>query len=85
MKIKTKKKLVKKWFIKLQKIICKNIEDLEKEYGSNNKFKKKKWKYGEFLKIEGNVIEKGGVAYSNVVGKFPKEFAKKIPGAKKKQ
>ena len=83
MKIKTKKKLVKKWFIKLQKIICKNIEDLEKEYGSNNKFKKKKWKYGEFLKIEGNVIEKGGVAYSNVVGKFPKEFAKKIPGTKK--
>ena len=42
MKIKTKKKLVKKWFIKLQRTICKNIEDLEKEHGSNNKFRKKK-------------------------------------------
>ena len=83
MKITTKQKLVKKWFIKLQKTICKNIEDLEKEYGSNKKFKKKKWKYGEFRKIEGDVIEKGGVAYSNVVGKFPKEYAKKIPGTKK--
>jgi len=39
MKIETKKKLTKKWFIKLQNIICSNIEQLEKEYGSNIKFK----------------------------------------------
>ena len=83
MKIKKKQDLVKKWFIKLQNIICENIELLEKEYGSNKKFKKNKWKYGEFRIIKGDVIEKGGVAFSNVVGKFPKEFAKKIPGAKK--
>ena len=82
MKIKKKQKFVKNWFIKLQKIICKNVEDLEKEYGSKKKFKKRKWKYGELRKIEGEVIEKGGVAYSNVVGKFSKEFAKKIPGTK---
>ena len=82
MKIKKKQDLVKKWFIKLQNIICENIELLEKEYGSNKKFKKNKWKYGEFRIIKGKVIEKGGVAFSNVVGKFPKEFAKKIPGTK---
>ena len=82
MKIKKKQALTKKWFIKLQNIICKNIELLEKEYGSNKKFKKNKWKYGEFRIIKGDVIEKGGVAFSNVVGKFPKEFAKKIPGTK---
>ena len=43
MKIKKKQKLAKKWFIKLQNIICNNIEQLEKEYGSNIKFKKNKW------------------------------------------
>ena len=82
MKIKKKQNLVKKWFIKLQNIICEDIELLEKEYGSNKKFKKNKWKHGEFRIIKGEVIEKGGVAFSNVVGKFPKEFAKKIPGTK---
>ena len=77
MKIKKKQDLAKKWFIKLQNIICENIELLEKENGSNKKFKKNKWKHGEFRIIKGEVIEKGGVAFSNVVGKFPKEFAKK--------
>ena len=82
MKLKEKQKLTKEWFIKLQNIICNNIEKLEKEYGSKIKFKKNKWKHGEFRIIKGKVIEKGGVAFSNVIGKFPKEFAKKIPGAK---
>jgi coproporphyrinogen III oxidase len=82
MKIKKKQELAKKWFIKLQNKICKNIEELEKEYGSNKKFKKNKWKHGEFRIIKGEVIEKGGVAFSNVIGKFPKEFAKNIPGTK---
>ena len=44
--------------------------------------KKNKWKHGEFRTIEGKVIEKGSVAFSNVIGKFPREFAKKIPGTK---
>ena len=82
MKIKLKQKITKKWFIELQGLICKNIEELEREYGSKKKFKKNKWKFGEFRKIEGDVIEKGGVAFSNVMGKFPKKFANKIPGAK---
>ena len=76
MKINQRKKITKKWFIKLQNIICFNIEKLEREYGSNIKFKKNKWKHGEFRIINGNVIEKGGVAFSNVMGKFSKEFAK---------
>ena len=83
MKIKIKQKLTKKWFVTLQNTICKMIEELEKDFGSNIKFKKNKWKYGDFRKIEGKVIEKGGVAFSNVMGKFSKEFAKKIPGAEK--
>jgi coproporphyrinogen III oxidase len=82
MKIKEKQKLVKEWFKKLQNIICNNVEQLEKEFGSNIKFKKNKWKHGEFKTIKGEVIEKGGVAFSNVKGKFSKEFSKKIPGTK---
>jgi len=82
MKTKNKQKLAKEWFISLQNIICSSIENLEKEYGSNIKFKKNKWKHGEFRIIKGKVIEKGGVAFSNVTGKFSKEFAKKIPGTK---
>ena len=42
MKIEIKKKLTKQWFIKLQNIICNSVEELEKEYGSNIKFKKNK-------------------------------------------
>jgi len=83
MRIKTKQQLAKKWFMDLQNIICNNVERLEKEYGSKKKFKKNKWKHGEFRTIKGEVIEKGGVAFSNVIGKFSKEFAKKIPGAEK--
>ena len=82
MNINKKQELTKKWFAKLKNIICNNVEKLEKEYGSNKKFKKKKWKHGEFRTIKGEVIEKGGVSFSNVKGKFSKEFAKKIPGTK---
>ena len=82
MKIKEKQRLAKGWFIKLQNIICSDVELLEKKHGSNCKFKKNKWKHGEFRTIKGKVIEKGGVAFSNVKGRFPKEFAKKIPGTK---
>ena len=82
MKIEKKQKLAKDWFIKLQNIICDIVEQLEKEYGSNIKFKKNKWKHGEFRTIKGEVIEKGGVAFSNVKGKFSKKFAKQIPGTK---
>ena len=82
MKIKEKQKIAKKWFIQLQNNICNIIEKLENESGSMTRFKKNKWKHGEYRTIKGKVIEKGGVAFSNVIGKFPKEFAKKIPGTK---
>ena len=82
MKIETKKKLAKEWFLKLQNIICNSIEQLERSNGSRIKFKKNKWKHGEFRIIKGQVIEKGGVAFSNIKGRFPKEFSKKIPEAK---
>ncbi len=77
------KKICKDWFIELQNLICKAVLELEKEYGSTAKFKKNKWSKGEYRIIEGDVIEKGGVAFSNVVGKFPKEFAKQIPGTER--
>ena len=77
------KKICKDWFIELQNLICKAVLELEKEYGSTAKFKKNKWSKGEYRIIEGDVIEKGGVAFSNVIGKFPKDFAKQIPGTKK--
>ena len=41
MRIEKKQKLAKEWFIKLQNMICKNIEQLENQYGSNTKFSKK--------------------------------------------
>ena len=82
MKVEKKKKLTREWFLKLQNIICNTIEQLEERYGSRIKFKKNKWKHGEFRTIRGKVIEKGSVAFSNVNGKFTKEFAKKIPGTK---
>jgi len=82
MEIKKKQKLTKQWFSKLQNLICDSVEQLEKEHGANIKFKNNKWKHGEFRTIKGKVIEKGGIAFSNVIGKFPKEFAKKIPGTK---
>ena len=53
MKIKKKQKLAKEWFIELQNIISNSIEQLEKKYGSNKKFKKNKWKHGEFRVIKG--------------------------------
>ena len=36
MEIKKKQQITKKWFSELQKLICSNIEELEKTYGSNS-------------------------------------------------
>ena len=80
---KESQRLAKNWFIKLQNLICNNTEELEREFGSNGKFKKNRWKHGEFRTITGGVIEKGGVAFSNVKGKLPKHFAKEMPGTNK--
>ena len=78
-----KKKITKAWFKGLQDLICETVLELEKKSGSKAKFKTNKWKKGEYRIIKGNVIEKGGIAFSNVTGTFPKEFAKQIPGTEK--
>ncbi len=86
MKIEIKKTLVKNWFKVLQDIICNEIEEIEK---NSIKFVSKDWKKsankdeggGEYRIIEnGKIFDKVGVNYSEVYGKFSKEFRKKIPG-----
>ena len=81
--MKRNREICKKWFQELQNVICESVEGIEKDFGSKAKFKSKKWKKGEYRIIEGDVIEKGGVAFSNVSGKFPNNFAKEIPGTRK--
>ena len=80
-----KKKITNTWFKDLQNSICKTLLELEKENGSKAQYKSYKWKKGEFRIIKGKVIEKGGIAFSNVSGIFPREFAKQIPGTEKKK
>ena len=82
-----KKKLVKNWFKILQDVICYDIEEIEKK---TKKFTSTEWQRnknkdeggGEFRILEnGKVFDKVGVNFSEVYGKFSKEFRKKIPGA----
>ena len=82
-----KKKLAKNWFKTLQDMVCFEIEEIEnnkKKFISNHweKNKKKDEGGGEYRILEnGKVFEKVGVNFSEVYGKFSKEFRKKIPGA----
>ena len=85
-----KKRLSKNWFKILQDMICKDIEEIE---GKKKIFNSKKWERnhkkdeggGEFRIFEnGKVFEKVGVNFSEVYGKFSKEFKNKIPGTSKK-
>ena len=80
------KKLSRNWFKILQSIFCNEIENLE-----NNKIKfiSKSWNRhqlkdeggGEYRILKnGKIFEKVGVNFSEVYGKFSKEFKKKIPG-----
>jgi len=84
-----KKKIVKNWFKSLQSSICKEIEKIE---GKKNLLKSKKWKRsnkndeggGKFYILEkGKIFEKVGVNFSEVYGKFSKEFKKQLPGTNK--
>ncbi|MEC8074223.1 MAG: oxygen-dependent coproporphyrinogen oxidase [Pseudomonadota bacterium] len=85
-----KKKLARNWFKTLQEVICQEIEELE---GKKKIFKIKNWERGiksnegggQFRILEnGKIFEKVGVNFSEVYGKFSKEFRKKIPGGEKK-
>ena len=79
-----KKKLAKNWFKILQDMICRDIEEIER----GKKFIVTEWKRnkkneggGEYRILkEGKIFEKVGVNFSEVYGKFSKEFRNKIPG-----
>ena len=81
-----KKKLARNWFKTLQEVICQEIEELE---GKKNIFKIKNWERGkksnegggQFRILEnGKIFEKVGVNFSEVYGKFSKQFRNRIPG-----
>ena len=89
MKKNLKKELAKQWFKILQEIICKNIEELEKnkilfksEKWIRNKNKNEGGGESRLLK-NGKIFEKVGVNFSEVYGKFPNELKGKIPGTQK--
>ena len=89
MKTNLKKELAKQWFKILQEIICKNIEELEKnkilfksEKWIRNKNKNEGGGESRLLK-SGKIFEKVGVNFSEVYGKFPNELKGKIPGTQK--
>jgi len=67
---------VKEWFMDLQDRICYGLEDLDKI----GKFQEDLWKRpegggGRTRIIEGNHIEKGGVNFSAVEGRLPKNIS----------
>ena len=85
-----KKKLARNWFKTIQEVLCKDIEELE---GKKNIFKITNWERGkksnegggQFRIFEnGKIFEKVGVNFSEVYGKFSKEFRNKVPGTGKK-
>ena len=89
MNLEIKKDLSSNWFKTLQNVFCNDICKLEK---NKIQFKSKAWKRnikkdeggGEYRILQdGKVFEKVGVNFSKVYGKFPKQFQKNIPGAKK--
>tara|TARA_Y100001958_G_C21181251_1_gene511071 strand:+ start:511 stop:1338 length:828 start_codon:yes stop_codon:yes gene_type:complete len=89
MDLEFRKDITSNWFKILQEAICNDVLYLE---GNKSKFIKSLWKRnskkdeggGEYRILQnGKVFDKVGVNYSKVYGKFPKEFQKKIPGAKK--
>jgi len=84
-----KKKLARNWFKTLQEVLCKEIEELE---GSSKLFKYKNWERGNKsnegggqsrIYENGKIFDKVGVNFSEVYGKFSKQFRNKIPGASK--
>ena len=84
-----KKKLARNWFKTLQEVLCKDIEELE---GGSKLFKYKNWERGKNsnegggqsrIFENGKIFDKVGVNFSEVYGKFSKQFKNKIPGANK--
>ncbi len=86
----------KEWFRSLQETITQEIEKIDAEIDHPNfnpgQFEFTEWhrrednQEGDFgggriaVMRKGRVFEKAGVAFADVKGNFPKEFAKQIPG-----
>ena len=89
MELKIKKDLASNWFKNLQNAMChsvKNFENSKIEFESTiwKKNQKKDEGGGEYRILKnGKIFDKVGINYSKVYGKFPKQFSKNIPGAKK--
>ena len=90
--LETKKKLTSNWFKFLQKKICEEFQDIEKNYSKKSKkFIKRSWtkrkiKEGGGISmtlVDGEIFEKVGVNQSTVSGKFKKSFRSRILGAAK--
>ncbi|MDA9598528.1 oxygen-dependent coproporphyrinogen oxidase [Candidatus Pelagibacter sp.] len=84
-----KKDLASNWFKLLQDAFCNDISVLE---NNKIKFSSTTWKRnknkdeggGEYRILkDGKIFDKVGVNFSKVYGRFPKEFQKNIPGARK--
>ena len=84
MDLEIKQKLASNWFKSLQEMFCRSILDFEK---NNVKFKSTTWRKnlkkdeggGEYRILQnGKVFEKVGVNFSEVYGKFPKQFQKNL-------
>tara|TARA_B100000989_G_scaffold148879_1_gene110981 strand:- start:92 stop:919 length:828 start_codon:yes stop_codon:yes gene_type:complete len=89
MDIQTKKSLTSNWFKSLQNLFCDDIIKLEK---NKIKFKSTNWKRninkdeggGQHRILKGGkIFDKVGVNFSEVYGKFPRQFQKNILGAHK--
>tara|TARA_Y100000590_G_scaffold151424_1_gene173982 strand:- start:6578 stop:7435 length:858 start_codon:yes stop_codon:yes gene_type:complete len=92
-----KKKLASSWFSLLQQAICYEFEKIEKDYAKKNSqkpkyFTKKNWKKSKQNSLGGGsyaIIRNGiafdsvGVNFSEVSGKFNKNFKSQVLGAKK--
>ena len=85
-----KKSMTKNWFRLMQETICQDIEEIENK---KKIFRSKNWKRGnnsdegggEIRLFEnGKIFEKVGVNFSEVYGKFSKDFRKSVPGTDKK-
>ena len=84
-----KKKLTRNWFKTLQEVLCKEVEELE---GGSKLFNYKNWERGNNssegggqsrIYKNGKIFDKVGINFSEVYGKFSKQFRNKIPGANK--
>jgi coproporphyrinogen III oxidase len=85
--IESHKSAAETWFQTLQSRIIGDLEAIEVENGSDNRFIRTPWTRGTnegggtMAMLHGKVFEKAGVHCSTVHGEFSPEFRKHMPGA----